>query len=320
MQLVLDTKDLKIVRKRNMFFIEAPDGVARSISPRKVTSIAVTQSAWINSAAVQLAAEYEIPILFFNMTGRVIARLNGPGFGSIASLRRMQVQFSDTTDATKWMVGVYLLKLQHQEHNLRRLKVSPHYLTKIRAQEPKMEALIDKPLKQAGVHLMAAEAVAARLYWQGLAETLPVDFNFEKRSRMPAQDHFNAALNYLYGMLYSVVESGLFAVGLDPHLGLLHADEYNKPVLAFDFIEPFRPWIDWLLIEQFQAGKVKAGFFKKAGGGVLLDREGKLFFIPLFNQWLRSERPWAGKKTTVKTHIYQLAARYAAKLRKTETL
>ena len=42
-------------------------------------------------------------------------------------------------------------------------------------------------------------------------------------------------------MLYAVVEGGLFASGLDPHLGILHADEYNKPTLAFDMIEPFRP-------------------------------------------------------------------------------
>lgn len=318
MQIVLDTKNLKVTRRRNMFYFDPPEGGGRSISPRKITSIAVVQPALIDSGAVQLAAEYEIPILFFSPTGKVVSRLSGPGFGSIAGLRRAQVRFSETPDAARWMIGLYLLKLQHQEANLRRLKLPEHYVARMRAQGAKMETLAGKLLSESGAQLMAAEAVAARLYWQALAEALPAEFNFEKRTRMPAQDNFNAALNYLYGMLYSVVEGGLHAVGLDPHLGLLHTDEYNKPVLAYDFIEPFRPWVDWLLIEQFTAGRIKTTFFKRGGGGVLLDKEGKAFLIPLFNQWLRSERTHDNRKTNVKNHIYQLAARLAAKLRKNE--
>lgn len=42
-------------------------------------------------------------------------------------------------------------------------------------------------------------------------------------------------------MLYSVVEAGLFTAGLDPYLGILHADAHKKPTLSFDLIEPFRP-------------------------------------------------------------------------------
>lgn len=56
-------------------------------------------------------------------------------------------------------------------------------------------------------------------------------------------------LNYYYGMLYTIVEGALFAAELDPHLGILHIDTHNKPVLAFDLIEIFRPWVDALLIE-----------------------------------------------------------------------
>lgn len=319
MQLVLDSKELKIERRRNMFYIEAPGSPPRSISPRKVTSIAVTQSVWVSTSAVMLAAEYEIPILYHNNIGKVVARVSGPGFGSIATLRRLQVQYTDTADATRWMIGLYLLKIQHQVSNLQQLgpKNNP-VIAQIQAQTAKLESLANTPLNEARQRLMAAEAVAARYYWQALSELLPKEVAFEKRSRMPAEDPFNAALNYLYGMLYGIVEGSLFAVGLDPHLGLLHADEYNKPVLAFDFIEPFRPWLDWLLIQQIRAKAVSAALFKRAGGGVLLDQPGKMFFIPLFNNWLREERLWGGVKRTHRTHIYQLAAQYVRKLRKTD--
>ena len=243
------------------------------------------------------------------------ARLGAPNFQSIATLRRRQVEFVGEPGAARWVTGLYLLKTDGQIDNLARLQARHPAIGAIRAIVRKADALAQLPLAEAGPKIMAMEAAAARLYWQALAQWLPPECDFEKRTRRPAQDPFNAALNYLYGMLYTVVETGLFAAGLDPHLGLLHADEYNKPVLAFDFIEPFRPWADGLLIEQYQAGRVPAAFFAKIPGGLALNKAGKAFFIPLFNGWLRSERAWGGRKASVKNHIYQLAGRFAKKLR-----
>lgn len=316
MQIILDTKDIRLDRRRNMFFVEAPDGKSRGISPHKVSSIAVTHDCWLSAAAIQLAALHEVPIYFLGRTGKVIARLASPYFSSIATLRRQQVLFSMSEDASSWMVGIYLLKLEYQVKNLRRLPSGAAYAERLQQQAGRFQKCAGKTMLQARTELLSAEAVTAKMYWQGLAELLPDYVDFDKRSRRPAQDNFNAALNYLYGMLYSVVEQGLFAAGLDPHLGIFHADEYNKPVLAFDFIEPFRPWIDQLLIEQYLERKVMAGFFQyRKGYGVLLNKEGKSFFIPLFNQWLQSESIWGGRKSSARNHIYQLAGRFASKLR-----
>lgn len=316
MQLVLDTKGLKVDRQRNMFYVEAPDGKTKGISPHKVSSIAVTHPCLISSSAVELAAQYEIPIYFIGFTGKVVARLSSPYFGSIATLRRQQVLFSMSEEATQWMVGIYLLKLENQVKNLKWLPSGKEFGEHLQNQLHRFKNCLGKTMNQARTQLLAAEAVAAKLYWQALATMLPAHVDFEKRSRRPAEDSFNAALNYLYGMLYSVVEQGLFAAGLDPHLGIFHADEYNKPVLAFDFIEPFRPWVDRLLIEQFLEHRVPASFFtRRKEYGVILNKEGKSFFIPLFNEWLRSERLWGGKKTNIKNHIYLLAGRFANKLR-----
>ena len=315
MQLIFDTKDIRVDRRRNLFHIETPDGVQRSISPRKVTSIAVTQPCWLSAGAIELAVAHEIPILFFSFTGKAFARLSSPYFSSIATLRRQQALFADTLSATDWIIGLYLLKLEHQIENIRRLRPKAPEIGMMRSQMNRLEASSGIPLSEATQSIMAAEAVVARYYWQGLAQLLPDSYGFEKRSKHPAQDNFNAALNYLYGMLYTVVESGIFAAGLDPHLGLLHADEYNKPVLSYDLIEPFRPWADWLLITQYQEDKVHNSFFNRTNAGVFLNKAGKAWLIPMFNEWLRSERLWGGRKTSIKNHIYQLAGRLAAKLR-----
>ena len=61
--------------------------------------------------------------------------------------------------------------------------------------------------------LMMAEANIARFYWKKIGACLDAPYNFDKRSRRPALDIFNATLNYLYGMTYTVVEAGIFAAG-----------------------------------------------------------------------------------------------------------
>lgn len=160
---------------------------------------------------------------------------------------------------------------------------------------------------------------AARAYWQVLGASLPEEYRFAKRSRRPAEDDFNAALNYLYGMLYSVVEGALFAAGLDPHLGILHTDEYNKPVLVFDLIEAFRPWVDRLLVEECLISNLEAQFFSKNQFGLFLNKKGKAYIIPLFNDYLRTQRRYFQRDSTVKNHIYGLAARLANRIRTFES-
>jgi hypothetical protein len=60
---------------------------------------------------------------------------------------------------------------------------------------------------------------------------------FESRSRQPAADAFNAMLNYSCGILYSLVEKACILAGLEPFVGFLHTDNYNKKSLVYDLIE-----------------------------------------------------------------------------------
>ncbi len=76
-------------------------------------------------------------------------------------------------------------------------------------------------------------------------------------------------------MLYTVVEAAIFSVGLDPYLGIWHADQYNKPTLSYDLIEPFRPWMDALLIEQCLDDELTEAMFETKDGGGMGSQERK---------------------------------------------
>lgn len=325
MQLVLDTKGIQISKKGGSFYVVSEKS-SRTISPEKLSSIAVTATVWIGSDAVKLAIKHEIPILFFNNIGKATARLWSPYFGSIATLRRQQLRFTESVEATAWLIDLFALKTEGQVANLRFIKSQRKGLNLALGQAAqninkhlrsfeRFRGVLPEECRQA---MMGVEGNIGRLYWQAIGNALPRQYVFQERSRRPAKDHFNAALNYLYGMTYSVVETGLLAAGLDPHLGMLHVDEYNKSTLTFDLIEPFRPWVDHLLIEQCFEKKLEKSFFTKNQYGLFLNKTGKAFIIPLFNDFLRSERTFLNQQSNVRNQIYFLMQKLAQRIRHVE--
>jgi CRISPR-associated endonuclease Cas1 len=54
----------------------------------------------------------------------------------------------------------------------------------------------------------------------------------------------NAMLNYLYAILESEARIAAVGVGLDPNLGMLHADTDSRPSLACDLMEAVRTQVD----------------------------------------------------------------------------
>ena len=322
MQLVLDSSGLHLSKHNNTFLLKSENG-KRSISPAKISSIAITSNVTVTTSAISLAVKHQIPILLFDRIGKARARLWSPYFESIATLRRLQVRFGDSPEATSWMLDLFSLKTMGQLENIKYLRSKKGSLNlalnkagnSIKRNQHGFDPFRDKLLDECRQQIMGVEGNIARIYWQAVGNSLPTRYRFQTRSRRPAADHFNASINYLYGMLYSVVEGGLFSVGLDPHLGFLHADEHRKPTLTFDLIEPFRPWLDRLLVEQCFEKKIQDSFFTKNQYGLFLNKSGKAFIIPLFNDFMRTKRNYLQQETTVKNHIYFMAGRLAQRIR-----
>ena len=90
---------------------------------------------------------------------------------------------------------------------------------------------------------MGIEGAAAREYVAALGKIGPEDMRFAGRSRQPPADGINAALSYGYAIILGEAVSALCAAGLDPAIGLLHAEQGRRPSLALDLMEEFRPLI-----------------------------------------------------------------------------
>lgn len=90
------------------------------------------------------------------------------------------------------------------------------------------------------------EARAAAYYWRNLFPTLP---NFVRGRE---GDPPNNLLNYGYAILRACVARGLVGSGLLPTLGIHHHNRYNAYCLADDIMEPYRPYVDDLVVQIMQ--------------------------------------------------------------------
>lgn len=93
------------------------------------------------------------------------------------------------------------------------------------------------------------EARAATYYWRNIFPSIP---NFIRGND---EEPPNNLLNYGYAILRACVARGLVASGLLPTFGIHHHNRYNAYCLADDIMEPYRPYVDELVIDLI--GRVK---------------------------------------------------------------
>ena len=151
--------------------------------------------------------------------------------------------------------------------------------------------------------IMGMEGMASLTYFEALASIMPETWKFAGRSRDPAQDAFNCLLNYGYGVLYSQVEKACIIAGLDPYMGFLHTDNYNKKSFVFDLIEIFRIYIDRTVMNLFSKKQVHEGLFDKIPGGLYMNKEGKAVLISAVNEALDKEIEYNGRNVKVRNTI-----------------
>lgn len=116
----------------------------------------------------------------------------------------------------------------------------------------------DETLKRHATRVLSGdpnneEAQAARHYWQYIFA--PTNPSPSERGRGEAfvRDRFgmppNPTLNFGYTILRSATARALVGSGLIPTLGIHHHNKYNAFCLADDIMEPYRPFVDKLVVE-----------------------------------------------------------------------
>ena len=85
------------------------------------------------------------------------------------------------------------------------------------------------------------EGVAAKIYWKTL-------FDGQSFKRERFGEYPNNMLNYGYAILRAAMARALVGTGLSPLFGIYHHNKYNAFALVDDVMEPFRPFVDNVVV------------------------------------------------------------------------
>lgn len=209
----------------------------------------ISRGVSISSDAIYYCMENNIPIDFFDNSGRHYASILTPIsvqkliWQKQANLIASQKIYLATQIITgKLKNQSNLIKYYHKYH-----KESSCLVKSYESVVSGIKHIIDE-LKNVVLDvdtykniLMGYEAQAAVLYWNYVRLLLDDDdIVFETRIRKGATDLFNSLLNYGYSILYSRVWQATLKAKLNPSIGYIHAYQQGKPTLVYDIIELFR--------------------------------------------------------------------------------
>jgi CRISPR-associated protein Cas1 len=301
MQLVINTYGSYLQKNGDCFRVKVDEKVF-DVSVKKVSSIMITTSAYITTDAIKMAMDHNIDVIFLDKFGEPYGRVWHSKLGSTTLIRRRQLEIAETREglslATEW-IGK---KFENQIDFLQRLRDSRSRKSKeITASIEKLKTCsqglneLEGKIDEVRGTIMGLEGTAGRIYFETLSLIMPDRYTFNGRSRNPAQDEFNALLNYAYGILYSKVEKACIIAGLDPYVGIIHTDHYNKKSLVFDLIENYRIWADETVVKLFASRKVKKEQFDKLKNGYTLNKDGKALLVEAFNTFLDESIRYGGR-------------------------
>lgn len=321
MDLILNTFGTSLSKEGNNFLILHKDGEQR-VSPEKLKTISISKGASVTSDAALLAIENGIDILFVDNTGNPVGRLWSVKYGSISTIRRKQLDFTFSSGAVEWIKDIICRKIDHQiALILTSMPIGSEEsqnkdatINRLNDYRKKVKAARGEVISDIGASIRGWEGASAKVYFEFIAGLLPIEYKFTARSQHPATDIFNCLLNYGYGILYGKIESALIRSGIDPYVGVFHRDDYNRPVLAFDVIELFRVWIDYVVVNLCcQKVITEECYSVKNDGSYWLEGLGKRILIQSVNDYLDEIISMNGLDRTRLTHIDLYAQNLAQK-------
>ena len=290
---------------KERLIVDAPDGLPQMSIPRRMVSrIVLTGNVGLSAGARSWALYNDIDVLCLSRRGTYLGQLAGPRSTANAQRLLRQAEFAADEEARLPLArNIVRAKLRNQLHVLHRLarreregsadgsagddvESAGAVLADRRIGVVGLEAacrdiryiMADLPDAASVEEIMGMEGAASNVYFACVAGLLPPEVSFPCRSRRPPKDMANAALSYAYSLLLGECTAALFAAGLEPSLGVLHASTDKRPSLSLDLMEEFRP----LLVDRMVFGLLRSRRLRPEhagpsddGAGVWLNKDGK---------------------------------------------
>lgn len=263
--------------------------VLHEVRIREVDHVAIFGNVQVSTQALHTLAEHNIPVTYFSSGGWFHTFTLGTMNKNVL-LRQAQYRVADNPVRSLEIAREIIHgKILNSRTLLRRngRAVPQEILRDLKAFATKAKLAPDLGT------LLGIEGAAAHAYFSQFSTLLRSDaigFEWASRNRRPPRDPINALLSLGYALLTKQMTVTLFAIGLDPFMGLLHQPKYGKPALALDLIEEFRPLIvDSAVITAINTHELESKHFITRNGSTALTSVGRKIFIGAFERRLNSD-------------------------------
>jgi len=248
----------------------------------QISQVIVFGNIQITTPALQLLLDEGIEVTLLSQHGQFYGRLVGPSGGNGALrvaqvVRSRDVAFALRTAQQMVYGKVHNIKVFLQRY-ARRLDAP-----KVNSAAESIAGLLQRVGRTETINsLMGVEGQASAIYFGIWKDLLHAPWVFEKRVRRPPTDPVNVLLSFGYTILTQNVLGAVQTAGLDPFVGFLHQLTYNRPNLALDLVEEFRPIVvDSVVLRCLNNNIILPGHFVDGedDAPILLDDNGKRLFI-----------------------------------------
>ena len=312
MDLVLNTYGVALSCD-NEGFVVTSEGVRQRVPIQGISSILVSRGASITSDAVLLAVKNEIEILFTDRRGKPMGRVWSPKYGSISTIRKGQLAFTASHEAVTWIRGILSRKVENQQALMLMVDAADEQdrqyvsraIERVEDYRRKIERLDGDCVADIAAQLRGWEGSVSRIYFETMNLFIPERLRFAMRSQNPAVDPANAMLNYGYGVLYGKIEGDMIRAGIDPYIGVMHRDEYNRPVLVYDVIELYRYWVDYVVYQLLAQDVITDEYYSmREDGSCWLESLGRQLLIQSLNDYLCDVVTMDGIPRSRESHMF----------------
>lgn len=181
----------------------------------------------ISLKLISKLCEKGISVLFNDHSHNPVGTLLSLNINTRASKKvKQQILWDESTKETLW-ITIIKSKINNQINTLKLLK-----------KNEKIE-ILTKYIDEIDYNDKTnREGIASRVYFKSLFSS-----NFKRFE----EDIINYCLNFAYQIIRSKISQEIISSGYITQLGINHKSEYNYFNLSDDFIEPYRPIVDYYI-------------------------------------------------------------------------
>lgn len=309
------------IHNRRLQVEREDDGVVEVIftTPMQlVEEVVLFGNIGLTTPAIDTLLRENIPVIFLTSNGEYRGRLVG-NITPHVPIRRAQYAALNQPDFVLTTArGIVEAKLIHHRTLLQRHNRELN--------DPRVAAAIDQlsreiqsaPRKTTLASLRGLEGSATAAYFSGYRRFFAPEWNFHDRNRRPPADPVNVLLSFGYTLLTELASAAAQTVGLDPYVGFLHEVVYNRPALALDLMEEWRPVVDGVVLWCCRSGQVATDDFSPGPPErpVILSDDGKRRFIKAYEERMDQTytHPIRQQKLTLRQCIIEQARQVASRV------